>query len=673
MIWPKGEEQRRFAVDGGIRVCGICGLINIGDEDTLFRMVDAIRHRGPDDSGIFCSTLLDGRFVGLGNARLSIIDLSPAGHMPMANEDETVWMTYNGEIYNHIELRKELVSKGHLFKSNTDTEAIIHLYEEYGTACFAKLNGIFSIAIWDKNKEALILARDSFGVKPLYYHASGNRISFSSEIRSLLLIPGFKGKANYKALNTFLTLLWMPGEETLFEGVKKLLPGHYAVLRDGAFISKQYVDVEFPNNGSRDYQKGKALYEKCTYHVEEAVKRQMISDVPTGAFLSAGLDSSTIVRFMAKNTNDHIETYTIGFPGKYYKGQKTLDDVNVAHKTARRFDCSHHEIIVEPSVMDLLPKLIWYMEEPVADPAIIMAYCVCKEASKSSTVLLSGLGGDELFGGYRKYVAYYLARTYQKMPRSIRSGMLEPLINSMPAMMGTSQMDWVRLIKKMARSGSLPFESRFLMDSTYLAKDEVDEIFSEEMRKLTEHNDPFSFHKSCFERISSADPLHQMQYVDMKTFMVDLNLLYTDKMSMANSVEVRVPFLDRELVDFVVKEVPPSEKVRMECLKYSTKSILRKIMKEELPPEVNKHPKAGFGAPINYWLKDDLRPVIEELLSKKAIIERGIFNYEVVKKMKDEYFKGRRDWSMQIWTLLVLELWQRVFFERSNAWEIPSM
>src|SRR3984957_17099320 len=434
-------------------MCGISGLVNCGDSEALARMTDLQWHRGPDDSGLWERHFSDGTYIGLGSRRLAILDLSPDGHMPMSNEDGSVWITFNGEIYNFADLRRELEGKGHRFRSHTDTEAVVHLYEEYGVDCLNRLNGMFALAICDLRGSApkLFLARDHFGIKPLYYCERDGTLAFASEIKALLEVPGIEARMSMEALDQYLTFLWVPDPLTMFEGILKLPAGHYAIWQGGEFKIQQYWDLTFPSAEHSFERKEADLADEFRERFCASVDRQMVSDVPIGAFLSAGLDSSSIVAAMSRKQS--VRTYTITFPEKYRVGESTIDDPAVPQRLANKLGCEHHEIVVEPDVVDLLPNLTWHMDEPPADPAIITAYLVCREARKQATVLLSGVGGDELFGGYRKHVAHYWAQAYGRVPSVLRRA-AEGGLAALPSLRGTALKGRLRLAKKMARSAS---------------------------------------------------------------------------------------------------------------------------------------------------------------------------------------------------------------------------
>jgi asparagine synthase (glutamine-hydrolysing) len=644
-------------------MCGISGLANCGNRETLSRMNHVQFHRGPDDNGIWERRFSDGSYIGLGSRRLAILDLSADGHMPMCNEDGSVWITYNGEIYNFRELRCELEAKGHSFISDTDTEVIIHLYEEEGRDCVRRLNGMFAFAICDLRgaKPAVFVARDHFGIKPFYYAQRGHRFAFASEIKALLQVPGIQAELDVEALHQYLTFLWVPEPATMFRGVLKLPAGHYGVWQDGSFEITQFWDLTFADSDTKFCYSEAELADEVRARFERSVQAQMVSDVPVGAFLSAGLDSSSIVATMAKTARQPVRTYTVTFPEKYRRGENTLDDPQVAARLALRLGCEHRTITVEPDVTSLLGRLSWHMDEPIADPAIIAAYLVCREARDHATVMLSGVGGDELFGGYRKYYAQRWAEAYGRIPSTVRRW-LESSLLRLPAFRGTAVKGDVRLIKKMARSASLPAVERFIMNCTYIDGLQKSALYTTDLRAELRGSTPEARHYACFEKVSGANFLNQMLYLDTKVFMPSLNLTYNDKMSMASSVEVRVPFLDRELAEFVAASVPPELKLKG-FFRPMTKYLLRKAMSDVLPPEVLRQPKAGFAAPVDYWLAHDLKEMVGDLLSESQIRKRGLFHIDAVRTFVDEHRAGVHDWSMQVWQFLTLEIWMQNFLD----------
>src|ERR1700722_17488899 len=659
-------------------MCGISGLANCGDRETLARMTNVQTHRGPDDSGLWERRFPDGGYIGLGSRRLSLLDLSADCHMPMSNEDGSVWITYNGEVYNFADLRHELEAKGHNFRSHTDTEAVIHLYEEYGVECLNCLSGMFARAICDLRGASpkLFLARDHFGIKPFYYWQRGGKLAFASEIKALLEVPAIEATMSMEALDKYLTYLWVPDPLTMFEGIYKLPAGHYALWQGGELKIEQYWDLTFPEANHPFERTESDLADEIRERFCASVDRQMVSDVPIGAFLSAGLDSSSIVAAMARK--QPVRTYTITFPEKYRVGESTIDDPAVPQRLATKLGCEHHEIVVEPDVVDLLPNLTWHRDEPTADPAIITAYLVCREARKQATVLLSGVGGDEIFAGYRKHSAHYWAETYGKVPAPARH-LAERTLNAMPSLRGTPMKGSLRLARKMARSAALSPRDRFITNCTYLDNAQKASLYVSGSASDAAWRGSFCVAKFApayqprprFDRGRDADLLHQMLYLDTKIFMASLNLTYNDKMSMASSVEVRVPFLDRELAEFVAWQVPPRLKLKG-SFRPTTKYIFRQAMQDILPPEVLRQPKAGFAAPVDYWLAHDLKEMVGDLLSESQIRKRGLFRPEAVLRFVDGHASARHDWSMQLWQFLTLELWMQVFLDGGAAKFEPS-
>jgi asparagine synthase (glutamine-hydrolysing) len=645
-------------------MCGVCGFVGDYSSDRLDRMMQVIEHRGPDDHGKFWTPIHNGSLaIGLGSRRLAILDLSPAAHMPMSTPDGALTIVFNGEIYNYPALREHLEGKGYPFRSHSDTEAVLYLYQEYGADCVRRLNGMFAIALWDARHAELFLARDHFGIKPLYYTTRPGGFSFASEVKSLLQLPDVGAELDPAALHQYLTFLWVPDPRTAFVGVEKLPAGHWARWKNGSLQIQEYWDITFPDAGHAFPGREADLAEEVRTRFFDAARAQLQSDVPLGAFLSAGMDSTAIVAAVADAGPEPLRTFTIAFPERHRLGETTLDDTTVAERTARHFGCRHTEIMVEPDVVSLLPKIVWHMDEPVADPAAITAYMVCKEARRDVTVLLSGIGGDEIFAGYRRHAGHYMAERYRRIPELLRKHLIEPSVLAMPSLRGTSLKGWVRLAKKLARSGSLTPENGFITHFVYLSDAQKQGLYSPALQAATQGLDPWSQHKRHFERVAHADFLNQMLYVDSKAFMTSLNLTYNDKMSMASSVEVRVPFLDWEFVDWCSWNIPPGLKLK----NGTTKWILREAMSKVIPKEVLTQKKAGFGAPHDAWLVHDLREMVDDLLSERRIRDRGLFEPKAVRRLVDQHRKGNSDLSFPVWSLLTLELWHQQFVDRTAS------
>ena len=641
-------------------MCGICGVIGAADPRVVEPMTARLAHRGPDDAGLFVDAAAG---VGLGHRRLAILDLSPAGHQPMFSDDGALALVYNGEIYNFAALRDELRARGVRFRSGTDTEVILKLYEAEGIGCVRRFNGIFAFGLWDARRRSLFLARDHFGTKPLYYAVRGGALAFASEIKALFAVPGVEPRLDHASLDLFLRFLWTPDPRTTFAGIAKLPAGHYAEWRDGRLTETRYWDLAFPAAGTTPVRPEAELVDEFRTRFTHAVEQQLVSDVPLGAFLSAGLDSTAIVAAMSAVAKVPVRTYTIAFHPRHRLGELTLDDPAIAARTAKALGCQHTEIVVDPDVADLLPRLVYHMDEPTADPALVMAYLVSREARREVTVLLSGIGGDEMLGGYRKYLAAEDARRYQRVPEALRMHVLEPLFRRAPARPGTPWGGYGRLIRKWGRSASLPLRDGFVMNGTYQADADRRQVLLPEVAAAIDFAASTRLHEAAFDRVTGADPLHQMLYADTKLFMASLNLTYNDKMSMASGVEVRVPFLDWELAEWLAASVPPGLKLHGRTTKY----LLRRAFADRIPAEVLAAPKAGFGAPIGKWLLHDLREMVDDLLHPDRIRRRGLFQPAVVAQWIREQREGRTERAWHVWQLLTLELWFEAFFDRRGT------
>ena len=640
-------------------MCGLFGSVALPvDASTVLRL---LAHRGPDDSGFESCTTRGGAPVLLASTRLAIRDLSPGGHMPMRSDDGSVTLSYNGELYNDAELRRWLGDRGVRFHSGSDTETVLRMYEEMGLDFIGELEGMFALCLWDAREQRMVVGRDAFGVKPLYYTTKPDGgFACASEVKALLSIPGVEAAVDPEALQQYLTFLWVPDPVTMFRGISKLEAGHIGVFQDGEFSTRQYWDLEFPPADHSFSQDEGELVGRFRELFHDSVRRQMVSDVPIGAFLSAGLDSSSIVASMAQQSSNPVRTFTIRFPSD--RRTSTLDDPAVAERTASHFGCIHTTIDVEPNVVDLLPKLVWHLDEPIADPAAITAYLVNRSAREHATVVMSGVGGDELLAGYRKHVARQVAERYRRLPRVLRQGVVAPLVGRLPAMHGSRFSGHVRLAKKWVQSASLEPDDMFLMNSTYFDGPARQRLMDRSRWGAVADFDPLHRHRAHLARAGQVDPVNRMLYVDTKAFMVSLNLTYNDKASMAVPTEVRVPFLDRRLAEFMASDVPPSLKLHG-GMRPTTKYLLRKAMTGVLPDEVLTQPKAGFGAPVARWLNHDLAPMIDDLLSAEQVRRRGWFEPAEVAAVLDRHRSGRSDMSLQIWSLLTFELWHQQFID----------
>ena len=648
-------------------MCGIAGMAGVADELLLESMLSITRHRGPNDTGVYVAKgRSSGASVAIGNNRLSIIDLSPAGHQPMSNEDGTVWVAYNGEIYNFQELREELVSDGHQFKSRTDTEVLVHLYEKYGMEMVKRLNGMFAFALWDAARQELIIFRDRMGIKPLYYAEVGGCLYFASEIKALLACPEIGVEVDADSLYQYLAYLYVPNPASLFKGILKLPPGHGLCWRNGVVRINPYWDLSYDNQFRESEE---TIARRLRELLVNVTKRQLISDVPVGFFLSGGLDSSTLVACAAQTPGASLNCYSIAYKEEHGRFEQSGDDARYARQVAAHFGADFHEIVVEPKVASLLPKVVWHMDDPISDPSAIATYLISEAAATRVKVLLSGQGADEIFCGYRVHLAHKTSALLRLMPKQIREEVAPRFLKCLAQYKDRAAiispgllMAFCRFGDKMLRTSSLGLQEQYSALRSYLVDSELRVLLSPEASSETPtrgHADAFQKH---FDRVPAEDFINQMLYVDAKTFLPDLNLAYSDKMSMACSIEVRVPFLDNEIVDFMGR-VPPNLKIRGLNQKY----ILRKAMERVLPKSILTRRKAAFGLPIRSWFKNELREMLKDMLSEDRIRRRGLLKPAAVTRMIRDNETGERDYTLPLWGLLTLELWHQAFLDQRTA------
>ena len=625
-------------------------------------MLESIAHRGRDDEGIWTNASADrqGRRLTFGHRRLSIIDTSAAGHQPMLSEDGRFALTFNGEIYNYRELRRPLEAKGHRFRTDTDTEVLLAAFAEWGADCLPRLNGMFAFAIWDEHERTLTLARDRLGIKPLYYAqsptADGDAFLFASEAKAILASGLVKAALDIEGLNQYLTFLWTPDPFTLFQGIRKLAPAHVLTLRDGQLTEREWWDVSFDEI---EEDKGEEYWrERVLETLDRVVRVEMVADVPLGSFLSGGIDSSVIAALM-KNHSDgrRVSTYTIGIVGEDLRYDIIPDDVVWARRVGQLLDTDYQETMLKPDVAELLPKLIYHMDAPVIDMAI-PSYLVSRAARERLTVLLSGMGGDEVFAGYPRKLAMKIAGILDPVPGFVRRPLVGAMAAALPGGLPGRLTAPLRNAKKFARSAALEFEDRYLGYGTYFTTSAKEQLYTDEMREATHSMDAYREHRRYFARVRSAAPLNQLLYVDLKTFLPCLNLETTDKTSMAATLEVRVPLLNHELVEMAAR-MPPDLKLRGLKRKY----ILKRAAEKLLPRDVVWRKKAGFGAPIRSWLRGPLRPLVEDLLSEETVKRRGLFRPKEVRRIIAANLSGREDYNLQVFQLMTLELWQRIFID----------
>ncbi len=583
----------------------------------------------------------------------------------MVSRDGRFVLSFNGEIYNYRELRRQLETAGRAFQSQTDTEVLLGALEEWGPAALEKLNGMFAFALWDEHDGHLLLARDRLGIKPIYYAQAGDDFCFASEITAVLGSGLVEPRLDPRTLESYLRLLWVPEPRTLFSAIFKLEPGHLLTWDGKRILTQSYWDV--PESVTNRAGSSDSVAERLEATLRASTSRQLRADVPVGAFLSGGLDSTTILYLAAASGVRSIRTYSIGFPPGTRAEEGALDDVHYARLAARKFGVSHDEIVLEPNVVDLLPKIVRHLEDPVADPAAINCYLICDAARSTSPVLLSGTGGDELFGGYRKYAAESLAVKYRRIPGPLRDVLLEPVARRLPISIGKVGLRSVRFAKKFLRYASSGSFDRFVGYTTYYDPPELHELLGGDPHGAV---DPYLGVRpllEAWERRASGQAVDRMTYVDMKYYLPGLGLAYMDKASMAASVEVRVPLIDDDVVDLVAR-LPDS--LRVDGMR--TKVALRRAMKGRIPDAILNRPKAPFAAPLRSWLRHDLAPLVSEYLGPARILERGLLNPGVVYRMIREHRHGWEDHSLRIWALLTLEVWIQEFYDNRARFKMPD-
>lgn len=607
-------------------------------------MADAIAHRGPDDDGFYAG---HGAIIGM--RRLSIIDLS-GGHQPIANEDETLWVVCNGEIYNFQGLRERLKLAGHKFRTGSDVEVILHLYEEHGDRFVDHITGMYAIALWDTKRSRLILARDRMGQKPLYYTVSDGRLVFGSEIKSLLRSPLVKAQVDKSALRDYLSLGYAPAPNTMFAGIHKLPPASTLVWEQGALRISSYWQLPDSVDHSQD---AKSWERAIASELERAVQDHMISDVPIGAFLSGGIDSSAVVALMARHSSRPVNTYSIGYAGG--STEAYYNELSYAKQVAQQFGTNHTEIPVVPQVAKLLPKLLWHIEEPISDSAMLTTYLVSELAAKSVKVILSGVGGDELFAGYRRYLGEHYNRQYRRIPAFLRSGLLGPLASVLPSGRQNKLMDLSRYARKFIQAANLDWRAQYRMYMEITAREQVDAL-------LFGASSGADSYDLALQEEQATDELLRLFRVDARTQLPEDLLLLTDKITMATSIECRVPFLDQGLVEMAAR-IPAQLKLPGGELK----GVLKRSLEGLLPHDVLYRSKRGFGAPVGQWLKKDLLPLRTALLSQSVVESRGYVSWPTVQRVMQQHDSNREDYSDLLFVLLNLELWSRLFIDGRSA------
>ena len=635
-------------------MCGINGIAFSSqsrlrvEASMLKRMRDVITHRGPDDEGIY----IDER-VGLGHRRLSIVDVA-SGHQPMTNEDDSLYITYNGEVYNHADYRDDLEARGHVYRTHCDTETILHLYEEYGDSCVEHLRGMFAFAIWDRKKRELFIARDRLGVKPLYYvHTQDGSLYFASEIKAVLEARAVKPELNFVAFSDYLANHATSGEETLFVGVKRLMPGHTLTWRDGEIKIKKYWDVSF----AKSAQKGRSDRDYIAEWSElfrKSVQLRLMADVPLGMFLSGGIDSSAIAAVMSTLVDEPIKTFSVAFV------EREANELEYARLIAKAFKTDHHEVVISPEqFFTALPDLIWHEDEPLAHPSSVALYFVSQLASQHVKVVLTGEGSDELMAGYARYRKTILNLALgQRYHRIIPAG-VRGLIRNQIAGMSAS-----KLQAKLRRTflSLLPdIESIYFDNFAVFPRADQDQLLTRDTLDRTGGVDPYAGVRRVLSETDAESLLDRLLYADIKTYLHEL-LMKQDQMSMAASVESRVPFLDHKLVEFT-SSLPE----RLKLHRWTTKYVLRESMKGILPEQILSRPKMGFPVPIGAWFRGPYAHVLDEYILSSRAMERNIFNRETVRSLVNQHQRGVTNHSERLWSLVNLEMWFRRFIDGEDA------
>ncbi len=627
-------------------MCGIAGFINYSNKEKLANKANVIQfHRGPDNQSTWNDDL-----IALSHQRLSIIDLSASADQPLMKDDLVI--IFNGEIYNYKKLKEEYLSDIN-FITDSDTEVILEMYKKFKQSCLEYFLGMFSFVIYSKKTKKLFAARDHFGIKPFYYIKNGNKMAFASELKTLSKLIPFSKKINRKALISSLNYLWVPGSQTIFSDILKLSAGHYFEydIKNDDFKINKYWELSTELINFQENDLNKKLYNEYN----SSIKRHMVSDVPVSSFLSGGLDSS-MISVSAGKINNNLSTYTIGTSKEDKNIENMPEDEKYAKIVANINNFDHNEIIVKSDITKILPKIVYSLDEPIGDPAAINTYLICSEARKNgSKVLLSGMGADEIFCGYRRQKALLYSQNYKKLPKIIRK-IIRKVVSSLPVKVGPIGLRLFRWSKKFISFAEMPIEEAYRMSYSYYDRNELNDLLLDESNEIIDSI--YEDHKQIFDKEYKDDLVNKMCYTDIHMFMNGLNLAYTDKSSMAASVEVRVPFIDKQLINFAMS-IPGNFKFFNKQSKY----ILKKIAEKLLPNKIIYRPKASFGAPIRSWISGDLKDMVDEYLSEDNINKRKIFNYSKVRDMIEKDRLGKEDNAYKIYQLLTLELWFKAYLD----------
>jgi asparagine synthase (glutamine-hydrolysing) len=629
-------------------MCGISGKYSPAGAKTeeIRCMLRAIAHRGPDDEGVYASGP-----IGLGNRRLSIIDL-PGGHQPVSNEDGTVWIVYNGEIYNYPELRRELAQKGHQFRTDSDTEVIIHLYEEMGEACVRRLSGMFAFAIWDTPQKKLVLARDRIGQKPLFYTQEGDDFLFASEVKAILAVSQWTRELDYTSLHHYLSLRFIPASGTMLRHIHKLPPAHVLVYQNGVSIISRYWDFSFVDK--LDLSEAEFL-DGLRQKLRQTIESHMVGDVPVGAFLSGGMDSSMVVAMMAGDLKQSFKTFSIGVQAQDF------NELPYARLVAEQYGTEHIEQCVESDIIRLLPKMIWHLDEP-SDPIAACQFHAAELAARHVKVVLGGDGGDELFAGFDRYLGVGYVDYYALLPASMRQQIIGPLINHLPDSFTyksiTQKLRWMHQLSLLSGNGA-----RYAATTTFTRFDHEHKrsLFSNDLWQQVRHLDSADIIIEPFEQAPAENVLDRMLYADYVTRLPEHSLMLVDRMTMAHGLEARSPFVDHELIEYVAA-FPHLLKIRGRQLKY----VLRQLAENYLPPQIIRRGKQGFMFPVAYWFRNELYPFLRTSLLDSYFVREGLFRREQVVQLLEEHRHNRVDHHVRLWMLLNLSFWHQIYIERED-------
>jgi asparagine synthase (glutamine-hydrolysing) len=639
-------------------MCGIAGYLVMdprqAERPALQPMIACMAHRGPDDMGIY-----EKGPIGLAHCRLSILDLTQSGHQPMTNEDRTVWVTYNGEIYNYLDLKKDLTAKGHVFVGTSDTEVLVHGYEEWGETLPERIRGMFAFAVWDNRHQALFLARDHFGIKPLYYALAGQVFLFSSEIKAILQYPKISRTVDPVALDQFFSFLYIPEPRTAFKEIRALPFAHTMKVKDGALTQKRYWTFSTGNYSQFDEAEAKKSVADI---LQNSVRSMLQADVPVGLFLSGGLDSTSILAFASREYDKPLHAFTIGFGS----AARHWDELSAARSFAERYGAIHHAFRLDPNVVDILPKVVKHFDQPFANPTAIILYLLSEKTREHVKVVLAGTGGDEMFAGYPRYQGMlYYDRIYSRLPAFLRQSLAW-----MAEKYGRDALDgrlWHQRVRRFLEGGALSFEDCYIRLLVAMTDRQRLQLYTREFQSNIENHDAAEFLKPFLQSGGKTDKTDCLMETDLQSYLPYNQLMYGDRMSMAHGLEIRVPFVDQRVV-----EVASGFSLKQKLLRGETKGLFREAMRGILPEEIIRAPKLGLNLPIALWFRTELRAWLQDVLNPDRIKRRGLFNPAGVQTLLGEHMGGKRDHSLLIWAMVVYEVWCQIYLDGNDLQSISN-